>query len=81
MIFVKIPGIVFKVLNLYVLLHNNIVTCFCLQPATGYGLDDQRVGFRVPVGARIFTPSCRPDRFWGPPSILFSGYRGLFPRG
>jgi hypothetical protein len=31
--------------------------------ATGYGLDDQGVGVRVPVGARIFTSPRRPDRF------------------
>jgi hypothetical protein len=30
--------------------------------ATGYGLDDQRVGVRVSVGARTFTSPCRPDR-------------------
>jgi hypothetical protein len=28
--------------------------------------------------SRIFTSPCRPDRFWGPPSHLSSGYRGLF---
>jgi hypothetical protein len=43
--------------------------------ATGYGLDDQRVGVGVPVGPRIFTSPCCPDQLWGPPS-LSNGYRG-----
>jgi hypothetical protein len=30
--------------------------------ATGYGLDDRGIGVRVPVGSRIFTSQCRPDR-------------------
>jgi hypothetical protein len=42
---------------------------------TGYGLDDQGVRVQVPVGARIFTSPCRPDRLWGPPSLLSNGYR------
>jgi hypothetical protein len=42
-------------------------------------MDDQGVGVRVPVGARIFT-SCRTDGLWGPLSLLSNGYRGaLFP--
>jgi hypothetical protein len=41
--------------------------------ATGYGLDDRGIGVRVPVGARIFSSPCRPDRLWGPPSLLFPG--------
>jgi hypothetical protein len=49
--------------------------------ATVYGLDDRGVGIRVPVGSRIFSTLRRPDRFWGPLSLLSNGYRGLFPRG
>jgi hypothetical protein len=45
--------------------------------ATGYGLDDQGVGGRLPVGARIFISPCRPDRLLGSPN----GYRGSFPGG
>jgi hypothetical protein len=33
--------------------------------ATGYGLDDRRVGVRVPVRSRIFTSPCHPDQLWG----------------
>jgi hypothetical protein len=43
--------------------------------ATGYGLDVQGVGIRVLVGSRIFSSSRRPDRHWGPPSLLSNGYR------
>jgi hypothetical protein len=34
--------------------------------ATGYGLDDQGVGVRVPMRAKIFTFPYRPDRLWSP---------------
>jgi hypothetical protein len=36
----------------------------------GYGPDDQKVGIQVLVGARIVTTPYRPERFWGPPSLL-----------
>jgi hypothetical protein len=32
--------------------------------------------FRVPVGSRIFSSPRRPDRLWGPPSLLANGHRG-----
>jgi hypothetical protein len=35
----------------------------------------------TPVGARIFTSPRRPDRLWGPPSLLFNGYGGVLSQG
>jgi len=37
-----------------------------------------RSGDRIPVGGEVFR-TC-PDRPWGPPSLLYNGYR-LFPGG
>jgi hypothetical protein len=48
--------------------------------ATGYALDSRGVGVRVPVVARFSSPR-RPDRLWGPPSLLSNGYRRIFIRG
>jgi hypothetical protein len=48
----------------------------------GYGLDDRAIEVRSPAEAKRFFvyPLC-PDRLWGPPSLLYNGYRGSFPRG
>jgi hypothetical protein len=45
--------------------------------ANGYGLDNQGVRIRVQV-VQEFSPR-RPDRLWGPLSLLSNGYRGIFP--
>jgi hypothetical protein len=46
---------------------------------TGYRLDDQGVGVRLPVGARIFS-SPRPNKLWSPHN-LSNGYRGVLSPG
>jgi hypothetical protein len=49
--------------------------------ATDYGLDDQGVRVRVPVGSRIFSSPQRPDGLWGPPSLLSNEYREALSPG
>jgi hypothetical protein len=44
--------------------------------ATGYGLDDRGIGVRFPVELKIVSSPRRPDRLWGPPSLLSNVYRG-----
>jgi hypothetical protein len=46
-----------------------------------YGLDDRAIGVRSPAGAKDFSSNLCVHRFWGPLSLLYSGYRGSFPRG
>jgi hypothetical protein len=46
--------------------------------ATGYKLDKPA---SITGSARIFSPPQRPDRLWGPHSLLSNGYRGPFPVG
>ena len=45
--------------------------------ATDYGLDGLGSKKEIPVGTRS---SARPDRPWGPLSLLYNGYR-VFPWG
>jgi hypothetical protein len=47
--------------------------------ATGYWLDDIRVGVRVPGRSRIFISPWPPDEFWGPLNILSHGHRWFLP--
>jgi hypothetical protein len=48
---------------------------------SGYWLDDRTVEVRSPTEAKDFSSSLCPDRLWGPPSLLYNGYRESFPRG
>jgi hypothetical protein len=44
--------------------------------ATGYGLDNRRVGVRVPVRSRIFSSPHRSDPLWSSPSLLSNWVQG-----
>jgi len=47
--------------------------------APGCGLNDRGFGSRREVG--VFSSPPRPDRLWGPPSLLSNEYERLFPWG
>jgi hypothetical protein len=46
---------------------------------SGYGLVNRAIEVRSKAEATgfILKPLC-PDRFWGPPSVLYNGFRGAF---
>ena len=56
--------------------NNNVCRDSSVGIATRYGLDGP--GIESPWGSEIFCT--RPDRPWGPPSLLHNGYR-VFPGG
>jgi len=62
-------------LNYSHVLYTGCGPCSSASIATGYELDGPGIDSRW--GARF---SARPDRPWGPPSLLYNGYR-VFPRG
>jgi hypothetical protein len=47
--------------------------------ATGYGLDDRKVGLRVPVESRMFSSPSPPARLWGSLNLLSMGTGSSFP--
>jgi hypothetical protein len=49
--------------------------------ATGYGLDDRRVGLRVPVGAKMFSSPRRPDCSGSHPASYPMGTGGKMAEG
>jgi hypothetical protein len=49
--------------------------------ATGYGLDNLGVDIQDQLRSRISTGTHHSDRLWGPPSLLFNGYWGIFSMG
>jgi hypothetical protein len=53
--------------------------CTSVSTVSDYGLDDR--GSIRHRGGGYFLRSVLPDRLWGPPSLLYYGYRGLFVRG
>jgi len=67
----NIFGRMFAFINVFLMYYSSAVGI-----ATRYGAG--RSGDRIPARSEIFRT--RPDRPWGPPSLLYNGYR-VFPGG
>jgi hypothetical protein len=73
--------------NLFLNISLNIVNAFIIGTnrgsvvgiATGYGLDDRRVGVRVPVQSRILTSPYRQTGIGIHPTPYITGTGGSFP--
>jgi hypothetical protein len=44
-------------------------------------MEGEKSGFNSRQRQGILSSTERPDRLWGPSSLLYNGYRGQFPRG
>jgi hypothetical protein len=51
-----------------------------VSTVSDYGLDDLAIGVRSPAQAKDFSPSLCVQT-WGPPSLLYNGYRGVLSPG
>jgi hypothetical protein len=66
--------------------HQSLVFCSsCLTTCFKWVYNVGRFSKAVEVillGVTIYLDTyCRPDRLWGPPNLLYNGYRELFPGG
>jgi hypothetical protein len=82
----KIPSRFLQTVISYNLVRDKDVRVYVLPYSSGsivsdYRLDDRSIGVRFPAGAKNFSSSLCPDRLWGPPSLLYNGYRGVLSPG
>jgi hypothetical protein len=59
----------------YIILLEPVYQSRCSNLATGWTVRGSNPG----RGKIFFSSPKRPDGLWGPPSLLFNGYRGFFP--
>jgi hypothetical protein len=53
-----------------------------VSAVSDYGLDDRAIEVRSQAEGGDFSSNLlSPERLWGPPSVLYNGYREFFHRG